>query len=84
MTLLPIWSELLIRSTTISYLGYKIHVRNVWQRDGVEADIVGKDGNYISIQDGNRIAAEETAREIVNYATSHNISLDVASKYVLV
>ena len=58
-------------------------MRNVW-KNGVEADIIGKDGNCISIQDGNRIAAEETAREIVNYATSHNIRLDVASKYGLV
>jgi hypothetical protein len=68
----------------MTYLGYYIQVRNCpWQGGGAEADITAKDGEHISITDTDRFSVEESAREIVDYATCRGIALDAASQQVL-
>jgi len=66
----------------MTYLGYTIHVRGVHHDGKVSAEISSEDDS-VAIEDSDYYSAEETAREIVDYATGHNIKLDVATKYVL-
>lgn len=68
----------------MNYLGYNIHIRGrVWQRDMIEANIAAQNGECISIYDSDSVSAATLAREIVDYATCHRLTLATSATHVL-
>ncbi len=68
----------------MNYLGYHINVRGrAWRGDMVEADIAGLDGEHISIMDTDSMSVAASAREIVEYAKHHRVTLTDSAWHVM-
>ena len=69
----------------MSYLGYYINILGRdWQSGEVKVDISDENADdRIFITDSDQFSAEKLAREIVDYASSHGISLTTAANLVI-